>query len=165
MKDELFNLHHASACNVIEWIFGVLKWKFHILHLAPEYSLDLQAHIPAALAAIHNFTRCHKHDDEEEDGDGDGDGGEPISGRVEIDDNEVELGWCWGEWTRHEVVWYCDHDVGAIHKQTYCTRAPCPWFVNKHLNSYPFHLSKTNILRAQQYEMMTIHWQYLDMSI
>ena len=72
-----------------------MKWKFHILHLAPEYSLDLQAHIPAALAAIHNFTRCHKHDDEEEDGDGDGDGGEPISGRVENDDDKVEWADVW----------------------------------------------------------------------
>ena len=25
---ELFNLHHASACNVIEWIFGILKQCF-----------------------------------------------------------------------------------------------------------------------------------------
>ena len=25
---ELFNLHHVSACNVIEWIFGILKQHF-----------------------------------------------------------------------------------------------------------------------------------------
>ena len=25
---ELFNLHHMSACNVIEQIFGILKWHF-----------------------------------------------------------------------------------------------------------------------------------------
>jgi hypothetical protein len=30
-KEELFNLHHASACNVIEQIFGVLKKCFTIL--------------------------------------------------------------------------------------------------------------------------------------
>ena len=51
MKEELFNLHHASARNVIEWIFGMLKHRFRILHLAPEYSIDIQARIPAALAA------------------------------------------------------------------------------------------------------------------
>ena len=79
---------------MIEQIFGVLKQKFHILHLAPEYTLEVQARIPAALAAIHNFTRCHKPGEEEEDGEGegegDGDGNEPISGRVENDNDEAE---------------------------------------------------------------------------
>ena len=64
MKEELFNLCHASARNVIEHIFGMLKYRFQILHLAPEYSMDIQAHIPAALAAIHNFIHGHKVDDE-----------------------------------------------------------------------------------------------------
>ena len=59
---------------MIKQIFGVLKWKFHILHLAPEYSLDIQACIPAVLAMIHNFTCHHEPEEEEEDGDGDGDG-------------------------------------------------------------------------------------------
>jgi hypothetical protein len=54
---ELFNLHHALACNVIEWIFGVLKWRFRILHLPLEYGMDVQALIPPALAALHNFIR------------------------------------------------------------------------------------------------------------
>lgn len=53
-KQELFNLRHASARNVIERIFGVLKRRFRILHLAPEYNLNIQARIPAALCAIHN---------------------------------------------------------------------------------------------------------------
>ena len=60
------------------------------MHLAPEYTLEVQAHIPAALATIHNFTRCHESGEEEEDGEGEGDGNEPISGRVENDDNEAE---------------------------------------------------------------------------
>ena len=58
-KEELFNLRHASAQNVIERIFGVLKHRFRILYMAPEYSMDIQARIPAALAAIHNFIRIH----------------------------------------------------------------------------------------------------------
>jgi hypothetical protein len=58
-KEELFNLRHSSARNVIERIFGVLKRRFRILLLAPEYSLQIQARIPAALCAIHNFIRIH----------------------------------------------------------------------------------------------------------
>ena len=42
-KEELFNLRHASAWNVIECIFGVLKWHFRILLIAPEYNLEVQA--------------------------------------------------------------------------------------------------------------------------
>lgn len=56
-KDKLFNLHHASAHNVIKHIFGVLKRQFRILLIAPEYKPDVQARIPAALGAIHNFIR------------------------------------------------------------------------------------------------------------
>jgi hypothetical protein len=44
------------ARNVIERIFGVLKRCFRIL---AEIDMDLQACIPAALAAIHNFIRVH----------------------------------------------------------------------------------------------------------
>jgi len=62
-EDELFNLRHASAHNVIERIFGVLKRCFCILVYPAEINMDLQAHIPAALAAIHNF--IHIHDPEE----------------------------------------------------------------------------------------------------
>ena len=58
-KEELFNLRHASARNVIERIFGVLKHRFRILLLAPEYSVHIQARIPAALCAIHNFIIIH----------------------------------------------------------------------------------------------------------
>lgn len=56
----MFNLRHASARNVIERIFGVLKRRFRILLIAPEYNLDIQAQIPTALCAIHNFIRQHE---------------------------------------------------------------------------------------------------------
>ena len=52
---ELFNLHYTSACNVIERIFGVLKWHFWILQLPPGYDMDIQAMISPVLAALHNF--------------------------------------------------------------------------------------------------------------
>jgi DDE superfamily endonuclease len=64
-KEELFNLYHASAWNVIERIFGVLKRCFRILLIAPEYGLDIQAWIPSALCAIHNFNRKHDSPDSE----------------------------------------------------------------------------------------------------
>jgi hypothetical protein len=54
---ELFNLHHASACNVVEQIFGILKHRFRILYLPPEYDMSIQSHIPTALVALHNFIR------------------------------------------------------------------------------------------------------------
>jgi hypothetical protein len=63
----LFNLRHASARNVIERIFGVLKRRFRILLLAPEYNLKTQARIPAALCSIHNFIRTHDQLDKDED--------------------------------------------------------------------------------------------------
>ena len=58
-KKELFNLRHAQAQNIIERIFGVLKRRFRILLLAPEYNIEIQNCIPAALAALHNFIRIH----------------------------------------------------------------------------------------------------------
>ena len=53
--EELFNLQHASAQNVIERVFGVIKQHFKILIIPPEYSLDIQARVFPALAAIHNY--------------------------------------------------------------------------------------------------------------
>jgi hypothetical protein len=58
-KEELFNLRHAQARNVIERIFGVLKRRFRILLIPPEYSVKVQAQIPSALCAIHNFIQIH----------------------------------------------------------------------------------------------------------
>ena len=60
---ELFNLRHASLRNAIERIFGIIKRRFRILLLAPEYSLDVQVRIPTALCAVHNFIRLHDPDE------------------------------------------------------------------------------------------------------
>lgn len=64
-KEELFNLRHAQARNVIEHIFGVLKRRFRILVIPPEYSVKVQAQIPSALCAIHNFIRIHDPQEDE----------------------------------------------------------------------------------------------------
>src|ERR1700733_3755611 len=70
-KEELFNLRHAQARNVIERIFGVLKKRFRILLIGPEYDITIQAQIPAALCAIHNFIRIHDPQEEELEDNGD----------------------------------------------------------------------------------------------
>ena len=44
---------------MVEHIFGVLKQNFLILLLPIEYDIEIQARLPAALSAIHNFTRDH----------------------------------------------------------------------------------------------------------
>jgi hypothetical protein len=62
-EEELFNLRHASARNVIERIFGVLKQRFHILVNPPRIDFDKQARLPPALAALHNFIRKNNPDD------------------------------------------------------------------------------------------------------
>jgi hypothetical protein len=54
---------------VVERIFGVLKRRYRILLLAPEYSLEIQARIPSALAAIHNFIRLHDSEEGTLEGD------------------------------------------------------------------------------------------------
>jgi hypothetical protein len=46
--------------NIIERIFGVMKRQWRVLQLLPEYSMFVQARIPAALCALHNF--IHRHD-------------------------------------------------------------------------------------------------------
>jgi len=62
-KEELFNLCHASACNVVECAIGVLKHPFHILQEASRYNMDMQILILVALCALHNFIR--RYDPEE----------------------------------------------------------------------------------------------------
>ena len=54
---------------MIEHIFGVLKNRFRILLLAPEYDLHLQARIPAAACTIHNFIREHDEEIDQTDDD------------------------------------------------------------------------------------------------
>jgi hypothetical protein len=51
------------ARNVVERIFGVLKRQFRILICPPEVNMYLQARLPPALAAIHNFIRDHDPQD------------------------------------------------------------------------------------------------------
>jgi len=59
---ELFNLQHAQARNVIEWIFGVVKRQFRLL-VAPEYNLKTQAKMVPTICVLHNFICIYDSDD------------------------------------------------------------------------------------------------------
>ncbi|KIK19905.1 hypothetical protein PISMIDRAFT_106685, partial [Pisolithus microcarpus 441] len=63
---------HASACKFIKRIFSIMKHHFRILLLALEYDIDtcflshcIQACIPAALCALHNYIYSFDKDDED----------------------------------------------------------------------------------------------------
>jgi hypothetical protein len=58
-KEELYNLRHAQARNVIEHLFGVLKRCWAILTRAPQYDMSIQARVPPGLAALRNFIMTH----------------------------------------------------------------------------------------------------------
>ena len=96
-SEELYNLHHASARNIIERIFGVLKRHFQILVHPPEYDMQTQARLPAALGTLHNFIHNNDPDDVadfEDDDENLYDGGQLFMG--ELADgvpNRVERAW------------------------------------------------------------------------
>lgn len=68
-REELFNLRHASARNAVERIFGVLKKRYVVLTRPSHFDMDVQARIPPALAAVHNFIWEHDWDDIQSYGD------------------------------------------------------------------------------------------------
>jgi hypothetical protein len=49
--------------NVIEHIFGVIKKRFRIVQLPPEYNSEIQSRIPPALCFLHNVIRIHDPND------------------------------------------------------------------------------------------------------
>jgi hypothetical protein len=58
-KEELFNLQHTCARNVIELIFSILKRHFTIFSHPPKCNMKLQVRLPPALGTVHNFIRIH----------------------------------------------------------------------------------------------------------
>jgi hypothetical protein len=48
---------------VVERIFGIVKKRWIILTLPAQFDMDVQAKIPPALAAVHNFIREHDTDE------------------------------------------------------------------------------------------------------
>ncbi|KAL0454243.1 UNVERIFIED_CONTAM: hypothetical protein Slati_0763500 [Sesamum latifolium] len=62
-KQELFNLKHSSARNVIERTFGLLKVRWGILRSQSFYPIDIQSKIIIACCLLHNFIRNEMPDD------------------------------------------------------------------------------------------------------
>lgn len=60
--EELFNLRHAQARNVIERIFDACKRQFPILGQSCKYDLRTQNQIWIAFTAIFTFYQIHDHD-------------------------------------------------------------------------------------------------------
>lgn len=58
-KEELFNLRHSCARNVIERIFGVSKERFRAMLEGCEYPFPAQVKLISAMCLIHNFIRLH----------------------------------------------------------------------------------------------------------
>ncbi|POW10394.1 hypothetical protein PSHT_08786 [Puccinia striiformis] len=54
---ELFNLRHASARNVIERIIGVIKHRFQVINAGCYYNISIQVKVIIVMAFIHNFIR------------------------------------------------------------------------------------------------------------
>ncbi|KAH0664844.1 hypothetical protein KY285_026050 [Solanum tuberosum] len=56
-REELFNMKHARAHNVIERTFGLLKGRWEILRSPSWYSVKIHNRIISACCLIHNFIR------------------------------------------------------------------------------------------------------------
>ena len=56
-REEYFNMNHASARNVIERCFGVLKMRFAILRSCSYYPMRTQCRIVTACCLIHNLIK------------------------------------------------------------------------------------------------------------
>ncbi|XP_052301055.1 uncharacterized protein LOC102614193 isoform X2 [Citrus sinensis] len=60
---ELFNHRHSSLRNVIQRSFNVLKTRFPILKLAPQYAFHIQRDIVIAACVLHNYIRREEKND------------------------------------------------------------------------------------------------------
>ncbi|KAL0395310.1 UNVERIFIED_CONTAM: hypothetical protein Slati_4497200 [Sesamum latifolium] len=61
--EKFFNMKHASARNVIERTFGLLKARWAILRSSAFYSIKVQNRIIMACCLLHNYIRQEMTDD------------------------------------------------------------------------------------------------------
>lgn len=55
--EELYNLRHAAARNVVERIFGVLKERYAIMNQGCDYPINTQVQVVLAMCALFNCIR------------------------------------------------------------------------------------------------------------
>ena len=63
-KKELYNYRHSSLQMVIERSLGVLKARFPILNLMPNFKPIRQRYMVIMCCALHNFIRMNNRSDE-----------------------------------------------------------------------------------------------------
>lgn len=65
---EMYNMRHTKARNVIERAFGIMKMRWGILRSASYYPIKTQIRIIMACFLLHNFIRNEMSDDPFEEG-------------------------------------------------------------------------------------------------
>ncbi|XP_028123612.1 uncharacterized protein LOC114320746 [Camellia sinensis] len=93
---EYFNMKHASARNIIEKCFGMLKMKWAILRSASYYPIKTQNRIITACCLLHNFIRREMVVDPLED---DPDLADALETQPPMGDDFIETGETSNEWT------------------------------------------------------------------
>ncbi|XP_012842536.1 PREDICTED: putative nuclease HARBI1 [Erythranthe guttata] len=104
--EELFNMKHSSARNIIERLFGLLKSRWGILRSPSYYPIKIQNRIIMACCLLHNFIRREmggyqlESDDDLEDGEGEeGMESENEDSEDEYDDEYINVIEPSNEWT------------------------------------------------------------------
>lgn len=97
---ELFNMRHAKARNVVERSFGIMKKRWGILRSASYYPVQVQIRLIMCCFLLHNFIRSEMSEDPIEteidlssDDEGDGDPSSEETCFVEVVENTIA-------WTR-----------------------------------------------------------------
>ncbi|KNZ62873.1 uncharacterized protein VP01_12136g1, partial [Puccinia sorghi] len=61
---ELYNLRHLSAQDVIKRIFGVVKRRFKVFATGCHYNIEIQVKVIILMTFLHNFMQVNNPNDE-----------------------------------------------------------------------------------------------------
>jgi len=150
-------MRHVSACNVIERIFEILKQCFRILQLPPEYSMDVQALIPPALAALHNFIRQYDPEEIHMYADNDDNDNQPLDFQVGPPQNVGELG---GPPTPRETASVTSRVVQHVMNSSHTNHIALTVTVGKKDTCIRLHQRKENQQPTLWSSLSTHAWMY-----